>query len=59
VEEFAAYIAPSQKENRLREEALRAVSEAIKDIWPDSTVEVYGSFVTGLELPSRFATKWI
>ncbi|GAB5590994.1 hypothetical protein Unana1_05894 [Umbelopsis nana] len=52
VEEFAAYIAPSQKENRLREEALRAVSEAIMDIWPDSTVEVYGSFVTGLELPS-------
>jgi DNA polymerase sigma len=54
IEEFVDFISPNSNETKLRKEALSAVVNTIYDLWPDCAVAVYGSFVTGLELPSRF-----
>ncbi|BDA44734.1 Terminal nucleotidyltransferase 4B [Coccomyxa sp. Obi] len=50
--EFCRFLAPSSSELEARKAALARVTEAVQSIWPSATVQVFGSFVTGLYLPS-------
>lgn len=50
--EFCRYVKPSPEEDGLRLAAIARVSDVITSIWPNATAAVFGSFATGLHLPS-------
>ncbi|XP_062206474.1 uncharacterized protein LOC133908454 [Phragmites australis] len=50
--DFCDFISPSAEEQSSRTAALQAVSDVVKHIWPQCKVEVFGSFRTGLYLPT-------
>ncbi|EPS69537.1 hypothetical protein M569_05225, partial [Genlisea aurea] len=50
--EFSDFLSPTPEEGQRRLAAVEAVSDVIKYIWPCSQVEIFGSFKTGLYLPS-------
>lgn len=45
---------PSHEEHVLRIRVVKRIEQVIYDLWPDSKVEVFGSFRTGLYLPTRY-----
>ncbi|GHP03124.1 hypothetical protein PPROV_000187900 [Pycnococcus provasolii] len=49
---FVAYAAPSKAEVALRQAAVERIRDAVTAIWPHATLEVFGSFATGLYLPT-------
>uniref|UniRef100_A0A1D1YHE9 polynucleotide adenylyltransferase n=1 Tax=Anthurium amnicola TaxID=1678845 RepID=A0A1D1YHE9_9ARAE len=50
--DFCDFISPTSEEQLIRDTAVRRVFEVIKYIWPHCNVEVFGSFRTGLYLPT-------
>ncbi|KAM6600901.1 hypothetical protein CsatA_020510 [Cannabis sativa] len=50
--DFCEFLSPTPEEKDSRNAAIERVSEVIKYIWPNCEVEVFGSFRTGLYLPS-------
>ncbi|VFQ80047.1 unnamed protein product [Cuscuta campestris] len=50
--DFCDFLSPSQEEQEARNAAVERVFDVIKYIWPESKPEVFGSFRTGLYLPS-------
>ncbi|GAB4823273.1 hypothetical protein N2152v2_010319 [Parachlorella kessleri] len=52
IAEFCRYLAPSEEESEQRQAALERVSGAVQSIWPSAEVKVFGSFATGLYLPT-------
>ncbi|KAG1674852.1 hypothetical protein FOA52_015240 [Chlamydomonas sp. UWO 241] len=48
----AELLAPTPLEVSDRERAVAAVRSAVHSIWPDASVEVFGSFATGLYVPT-------
>ncbi|KAK1416762.1 hypothetical protein QVD17_25878 [Tagetes erecta] len=50
--DFCDFLSPTAEEQVLRSTAVESVSAVIKYIWPNCKVEVFGSFKTGLFLPS-------
>ncbi|XP_077228080.1 uncharacterized protein LOC143861075 isoform X2 [Tasmannia lanceolata] len=50
--DFCDFISPTQEEQASRSAAVQRVFEVIKHIWPNCRVEVFGSFKTGLYLPT-------
>ncbi|TVU35597.1 hypothetical protein EJB05_17495, partial [Eragrostis curvula] len=50
--DFCDFISPSAEEQSSRTAAVQAVSDVVKHIWPQCKVEVFGSFRTGLYLPT-------
>ncbi|XP_068665272.1 uncharacterized protein [Aristolochia californica] len=50
--DFCDFISPTQEEQASRVAAVQCVTELIKYIWPHCRVEVFGSFKTGLYLPT-------
>ncbi|KAL8167323.1 hypothetical protein V2J09_008822 [Rumex salicifolius] len=50
--DFCEFLSPTPEEEALRHAAIDSVFEVIKYIWPSCRVEVFGSFRTGLYLPS-------
>jgi non-canonical poly(A) RNA polymerase PAPD5/7 len=50
--ELARYLAPSPGEAEARRAAVARVSAVVREIWPSARLEVFGSFATGLYLPS-------
>ncbi|KAL6615775.1 hypothetical protein ACP70R_038045 [Stipagrostis hirtigluma subsp. patula] len=50
--DFCDFISPSAEEQSSRAAAVQAVSDVVKHIWPQCKVEVFGSFRTGLYLPT-------
>lgn len=50
--EFNARLSPTQEEQQKRTAAVLRVAEAARSLWPDSEVKVFGSFATGLYLPT-------
>eukprot|EP01018_Ginkgo_biloba_P003375 Gb_02324 [translate_table: standard] len=49
---FCQFVSPTPEEQAARLAAVERVSEVIKFIWPHCQVKVFGSFETGLYLPS-------
>ncbi|KAJ1284718.1 hypothetical protein BS78_03G226700 [Paspalum vaginatum] len=50
--DFCDFISPSPEEQSSRTNAVQDVSDVVKHIWPQCKVEVFGSFRTGLYLPT-------
>lgn len=47
-----AYLTPTADEHVARQRTVQRVTEVVQSIWPQSTVAVFGSFATGLYLPT-------
>uniref|UniRef100_A0A8C4IJT5 Terminal nucleotidyltransferase 4B n=1 Tax=Dicentrarchus labrax TaxID=13489 RepID=A0A8C4IJT5_DICLA len=52
VNDFYEYISPRPEEKKMRLEVVDRIKEVIRDLWPSAEVEVFGSFSTGLYLPT-------
>ncbi|XP_066599303.1 terminal nucleotidyltransferase 4B-like [Prorops nasuta] len=52
IEDFFIYMCPSNEEHILRTRVVKRIEQIIHDLWPNSKVEVFGSFRTGLYLPT-------
>ena len=50
--EFCRYLKPSAEEDVSRNTAIQRVSDVITSIWPTASVAIFGSFATGLHLPT-------
>jgi len=49
--DFCNYVAPTRNELAQRENALKLITDYIKELWPESEVKAFGSYATGLFLP--------
>ena len=47
VVEFCRFLEPTKEEAAMREAATQRVREVILSIWPQASVQIFGSFVTG------------
>ncbi|KAK4398384.1 Terminal nucleotidyltransferase 4A [Sesamum angolense] len=60
--DFCHFLSPTGEEQQSRNAAIESVFDVIKYIWPNAEVEVFGSFKTGLYLPSSdiddAVSKW-
>lgn len=52
IQDFYQYMSPTPEEHLTRSEVVERMRTIIRSIWPHSKVEVYGSFRTGLYLPT-------
>ncbi|XP_051503348.1 terminal nucleotidyltransferase 4B-like [Myxocyprinus asiaticus] len=52
IKDFYEYISPRPEEERMRLEVVARIQRVIKDLWPNAEVQVFGSFSTGLYLPT-------
>ncbi|KAJ3683299.1 hypothetical protein LUZ60_013526 [Juncus effusus] len=50
--DFCEFLSPTPQEEKSRAAAVQSVTDVIKHIWPECKVEVFGSFKTGLYLPT-------
>ena len=50
--DFCKYISPRPSEEAMRNEVVQRVRSVIQNKWPEAMVEVFGSFNTGLYLPT-------
>ncbi|XP_031137432.1 terminal nucleotidyltransferase 4B [Sander lucioperca] len=52
VKDFYDYISPRPEEEKMRLEVVDRIKGVIYDLWPSAEVQVFGSFSTGLYLPT-------
>ncbi|XP_067006314.1 terminal nucleotidyltransferase 4B isoform X2 [Anabrus simplex] len=52
IEDFYQYMSPTPEEHQLRVNVVRRIKKVILGLWPEATVEIFGSFRTGLYLPT-------
>ncbi|CAD6647746.1 BAG_1a_G0047300.mRNA.1.CDS.1 [Saccharomyces cerevisiae] len=51
IKDFVAYISPSREEIQIRNQTISTIREAVKQLWPDADLHVFGSYSTDLYLP--------
>lgn len=52
IEQFYEYSLPTPAEHSLRNEVVGRIEYVVKSLWPNACVEIFGSFRTGLFLPT-------
>ncbi len=52
IKNFCSCLEPTQEEAKARSDALNRIEEIVKALWPESRLELFGSFATGLYLPT-------
>lgn len=52
IEQFYNYVLPTPIEHAIRNEVVNRIETIVHSIWPAAGVEVFGSFRTGLFLPT-------
>ncbi|XP_032416466.1 terminal nucleotidyltransferase 4B [Xiphophorus hellerii] len=52
IKDFYEYISPRPEEEKMRLEVVDRIKGVIKNLWPSAEVQVFGSFSTGLYLPT-------
>ncbi|XP_019869826.1 terminal nucleotidyltransferase 4B [Aethina tumida] len=52
IEHFYKYMSPTDAEHKLRSEVVARIKAIIVSKWPDAQVEIFGSYRTGLYLPT-------
>ncbi|GCB68436.1 terminal nucleotidyltransferase 4B [Scyliorhinus torazame] len=50
--DFYNYISPRHEEETMRMEVVERIEKVIKELWPSADVQIFGSFSTGLYLPT-------
>jgi non-canonical poly(A) RNA polymerase PAPD5/7 len=53
IEAFVQWMVPTPAEHDLRLSVINRLRAAIKEIYPAAIVQIFGSFRTGLYLPTR------
>lgn len=53
MEDFYSWMCPSEEEHTMRKRVVERIEQVIVDLWPQARVEIFGSFRTGLYLPTR------
>lgn len=49
--DFAQYVSPTEEERFARTEAIRRLTSTVEGLWPDASVQIFGSVDSGLYLP--------
>ncbi|XP_061387572.1 non-canonical poly(A) RNA polymerase protein Trf4-1-like [Musca vetustissima] len=52
IEQFYKYVLPTPTEHAIRNEVVHRIEAVVHSIWPSAVVEIFGSFRTGLFLPT-------
>ncbi|XP_023034814.1 non-canonical poly(A) RNA polymerase protein Trf4-1 isoform X3 [Drosophila willistoni] len=52
IEHFYQYVLPTPCEHAIRNEVVKRIEGVVHSIWPQAVVEIFGSFRTGLFLPT-------
>jgi len=52
IRDFVKYVSPTEKERQMREDVVKRIESVILELWPNARVEVFGSYKTGLYLPT-------
>ncbi|XP_025835721.1 non-canonical poly(A) RNA polymerase protein Trf4-1-like [Agrilus planipennis] len=52
IEHFYEHMSPTPVEHRVRGDVIRRIEQIILSLWPDAQVQVFGSYRTGLYLPT-------
>ena len=52
IKDFYDYMSPTLEEAYMRTEVVDRIKSVVQDLWPDAQVEIFGSFRTGLYLPT-------
>ncbi|XP_008293103.1 non-canonical poly(A) RNA polymerase PAPD7-like [Stegastes partitus] len=50
--DFFTFMSPRPEEEAMRRDVVNRIENVIKDLWPTARVEIFGSFSTGLYLPT-------
>ncbi|XP_029191114.2 terminal nucleotidyltransferase 4B-like [Acropora millepora] len=50
--DFYNFMKPRQEEHAMRQEVISRIQKVVKGLWPTAEVEVFGSYRTGLYLPT-------
>ncbi|KAM8825965.1 terminal nucleotidyltransferase 4A-like [Synchiropus picturatus] len=50
--DFFNFMSPKPEEEAMRRDVVNRIESVIKDLWPTAQVEIFGSFSTGLYLPT-------
>nr|XP_020452471.1 non-canonical poly(A) RNA polymerase PAPD7-like isoform X2 [Monopterus albus] len=50
--DFFNFMSPRPEEETMRRDVVNRIESVIKDLWPTARVEIFGSFSTGLYLPT-------
>lgn len=51
IKDFVGYISPNRKEIETRNKTISKIRHAVKQLWPDADLNVFGSYATDLYLP--------
>ncbi|XP_046677397.1 terminal nucleotidyltransferase 4B-like isoform X2 [Homalodisca vitripennis] len=52
IEDFYKYMTPTEEEHQMRIGVVKKIESIVHSLWPSAKVEVFGSFSTGLYLPT-------
>uniref|UniRef100_A0A8D1D9F0 Terminal nucleotidyltransferase 4B n=1 Tax=Sus scrofa TaxID=9823 RepID=A0A8D1D9F0_PIG len=52
ISDFYEYMSPRPEEEKMRMEVVNRIESVIKELWPSADVQIFGSFKTGLYLPT-------
>ncbi|RXG51280.1 Non-canonical poly(A) RNA polymerase PAPD5 [Armadillidium vulgare] len=52
IEDFYIWMCPTEEEHYMRTRVVERIEKVIVDLWPEAKVEIFGSFRTGLYLPT-------
>ncbi|ESO83032.1 hypothetical protein LOTGIDRAFT_134093 [Lottia gigantea] len=52
IKDFFGYMSPREEERQMRNEVVSRIRQVMEDLWPDAKMEIFGSFRTGLYLPT-------
>ncbi|XP_038609266.1 terminal nucleotidyltransferase 4B [Tachyglossus aculeatus] len=52
INDFYEYMSPRPEEEKMRMEVVNRIENVIKELWPTADVQIFGSFKTGLYLPT-------
>ncbi|XP_075693634.1 terminal nucleotidyltransferase 4B isoform X2 [Rhinoderma darwinii] len=50
--DFYKYMSPRPEEEKMRMEVVNRIKNVIEELWPSANVQIFGSFKTGLYLPT-------
>ena len=59
IEDFFQYMTPTPQEHQVRLAVVHRIIDVIMKIWPHASVQIFGSFHTGLYLPTRYFSSLI
>lgn len=52
IEQFYSHMIPTPVEHATRNDVVARIESAVLSLWPEARVEIFGSFRTGLYLPT-------